>query len=112
MPGTSCVGGPSTQGHEVTETGTTQRILPHAVVQNFLIGTGGELELATAGSTRPITSRVSHAGGRHHDGLRADRADDRVPGSANADCAVRHGDAVCALDLPIGVEPMLTRPLV
>jgi hypothetical protein len=48
-------------GHEVTETGTTQRILPHAIVQNFVIGAGGELELATAGSTRPITSRDSHA---------------------------------------------------
>ena len=46
----------------VTETGTTQRILPHVIVQNFVIGAGGELELATAGSTRPITSRVSHAG--------------------------------------------------
>jgi hypothetical protein len=49
-------------GYTVTETGTTQRILAHAIGQDFVIGAGGEMELATAGSTRPITSRVSHAG--------------------------------------------------
>ena len=36
--------------------------MPRAILQNFVIGPSGELELATAGSTRPITSRVSHAG--------------------------------------------------
>ena len=41
----------------VTEFGTT-----HAIVHNFVIGADSEMELATAGSTRPITSRVSHAG--------------------------------------------------
>ena len=62
MPGSPLPNQLRQAGYEVTEIGTTQRILPHAIVQNFVIGAGGELELATAGSTRPITSRVSHAG--------------------------------------------------
>jgi len=33
-------------GYDVTEIGTTQRILSHAVEDKFVIGTGGELELA------------------------------------------------------------------
>jgi hypothetical protein len=41
---------------------TRQRILAQVIVQNFVIGAGGQMELATVGSTRPITSRVSHAG--------------------------------------------------
>jgi hypothetical protein len=49
-------------GYTVTETGQAQRILSHAVVDRYVIGAGGELELATAGSTRPISSTVSHAG--------------------------------------------------
>jgi hypothetical protein len=49
-------------GYEVSEIGVTQRILPHAVEQKFMIGAGGELELATAGSTQPITSTTTHAG--------------------------------------------------
>jgi hypothetical protein len=49
-------------GYEVTEIGTTQRILAHAVEQKFVIGTSGSLELATAGSSRPVTQTVTHAG--------------------------------------------------
>jgi len=62
LAGLDAAGRPARLGYDVTETGATQRILPTAIVQNFVIGTGGEMELATAGSTRPITSRVSHAG--------------------------------------------------
>jgi hypothetical protein len=49
-------------GYEVSEVGTTQRILPHAIEDKYVIGTGGVLELATAASTQPITRTVSHAG--------------------------------------------------
>jgi hypothetical protein len=49
-------------GYEVTEIDTTQRILTHAVVQDFVIGAGGQMELATAGSTRPVTQTTTHAG--------------------------------------------------
>lgn len=49
-------------GYLVTETGTTQRILPHAIEQRFVVGAGGDLELATAGSTRPISRVTTHAG--------------------------------------------------
>jgi hypothetical protein len=42
-------------GYQITEIGTTQRILPHAVEQRFVIGAGGELAAATTGSTRPIS---------------------------------------------------------
>lgn len=49
-------------GYDVTVIGQTQRILPHAIEQKFVIGAGGVLELATAGSTRPITQTTTHAG--------------------------------------------------
>jgi len=49
-------------GYTVVEIGTTQRILAHAIQQKFVIGAGGEMELATAGSTRPFTQTVTHAG--------------------------------------------------
>jgi hypothetical protein len=55
-------GCPDHAAYDIVEVGTTQRILPTAIQKNFVIGAGGEIELATAGSTRPITSRVSHAG--------------------------------------------------
>ena len=37
-------------------------MLAYPIVQNFVIGADGELEVATTGSMRPITSQVSHAG--------------------------------------------------
>src|ERR1700730_5525340 len=49
-------------GYLVSEIGTTQRILPHAIEDKYVIGAGGDLELVTAGSTRPITQTVTHAG--------------------------------------------------
>jgi hypothetical protein len=48
--------------YDVTETGETERILPTAIIDKFVIGTSGELELATEGSTRPITTVVTHPG--------------------------------------------------
>ncbi|MBR1298543.1 hypothetical protein [Bradyrhizobium sp. AUGA SZCCT0042] len=62
LPGSTLPDELRAAGYEVTEIGTTQRILPHAVEQRFVVGAGGELELATAGSTRPISHVVSHAG--------------------------------------------------
>jgi len=54
-------------GYIVDKIGTTERILPHAIKQQFEIGPDGTLELVTAGSTRP-TSVVRHwrrcSGGR------------------------------------------------
>jgi hypothetical protein len=49
-------------GYLVSETGTSQRILAHAIENKYVVGAGGVLELVTAGSTRPITSTVTHAG--------------------------------------------------
>jgi hypothetical protein len=46
----------------VTEIRQSQRILPHAIGDKYVIGAGGDLELATAGSTRPISQTVTHAG--------------------------------------------------
>ena len=51
-------------GYEVTKVGTTQRIIPIAISQKFVIGDGGELLPLTEGSTRPVTSVVTHAGVR------------------------------------------------
>jgi hypothetical protein len=62
LPGSTLPDQLRDNGYEITETGTTQRILPHAIEDKYVIGAGGDLELVTAGSTRPITSTVTHAG--------------------------------------------------
>ena len=49
-------------GYEVTETGTTQRILPHAVVEELVAHADGSFGPVTEGSTMPVTRRVTHAG--------------------------------------------------
>jgi hypothetical protein len=49
-------------GYVLEPDGEGQRILTNAITQQFAMGTGGELELVTAGSTRPISTTVTHAG--------------------------------------------------
>jgi hypothetical protein len=49
-------------GYDVVEIGEGQRILPHQITEKFVTRADGELELLTEGSTRPITSVVTHAG--------------------------------------------------
>jgi hypothetical protein len=48
--------------HIVVKTGTTKRILPHAVTQRFEISSSGALVLPTEGSTKPVTVTVTNAG--------------------------------------------------
>jgi hypothetical protein len=43
-------------------TGQTQRILPHAIVEKFETSSSGALVTAAEGSTKPMTTRVTHAG--------------------------------------------------
>jgi hypothetical protein len=62
LPGSPLADQLRDNGYEVTEIGTTQRILPHAIEDKYVIGAGGDLELVTAGSTQPITQTVTHAG--------------------------------------------------
>ena len=49
-------------GFEVQPAGFGERILPHAVVEYFSRSADGSLELMTEGSTKPVSSRVTHAG--------------------------------------------------
>jgi hypothetical protein len=42
--------------------GKTQRILPHAIVEKFETSSSGALVTAAEGSTKPVTTRVTHAG--------------------------------------------------
>jgi hypothetical protein len=49
-------------GYTVKRTGETQRILPHAIVENFVADRTGAFVPATAGSTRPTVHSVRHAG--------------------------------------------------
>jgi hypothetical protein len=49
-------------GFDVREIGESRRILPHAVVQKFVVRADGEREPLTPGSTRPVTSVVTGAG--------------------------------------------------
>jgi hypothetical protein len=62
LPGSTLPDELRARGYQVTEVGTAQRIIPHGIEQKFVIGAGGELELATSGSTRPITRTTTHAG--------------------------------------------------
>jgi hypothetical protein len=47
-------------GYDITEIGSAT--CPTPSMTGFVIGTGSELELVTAGSTRPITQIVTHTG--------------------------------------------------
>jgi hypothetical protein len=49
-------------GYIVEKTGQTQRILPHAIVEKFETSSSGALVTPTENSTKPVTTRVTHAG--------------------------------------------------
>jgi hypothetical protein len=49
-------------GYIVEQTGQTQRILPHVIVEKFETSSSGALVTAVEGSTKPVTTRVTHAG--------------------------------------------------
>ncbi|SHN87124.1 hypothetical protein SAMN05444170_7014 [Bradyrhizobium erythrophlei] len=49
-------------GYAVMKTGTTERILPHAIRQKFEIAPDGTLVPPTEGSTRPTSMTVTNAG--------------------------------------------------
>ena len=49
-------------GYDVQPAGFGERILPHSVVEYFSRSADGTLELMTEGSTKPVSSRVTHAG--------------------------------------------------
>ena len=50
------------RGYLVMKTGTSERILPHAIRQTFTIRADGELEPFTEGSSKPVTKVTRHAG--------------------------------------------------
>jgi hypothetical protein len=49
-------------GYIVEPIGPTQRILPHAIVEKFETSSSGALVTAVEGSTKPVTTRITHAG--------------------------------------------------
>jgi hypothetical protein len=49
-------------GYIVVPTGTTSRILPHAVRQAMTMSSSGALIAATEGSTKPVALHVTNAG--------------------------------------------------
>ena len=48
--------------YDVQPNGTGERILHSSVVEYFTMGADGTLSLLTEGSTKPVSSRVTHAG--------------------------------------------------
>jgi hypothetical protein len=49
-------------GYDVRDLGDGERILAAAIIEKFVTRADGELEPLTPGSTRPVTSTVTHAG--------------------------------------------------
>jgi hypothetical protein len=49
-------------GYDVVKTGTSERILPHAVAQQFEVSSSGVLVAPTKGSTKPISVQTTNAG--------------------------------------------------
>jgi hypothetical protein len=49
-------------GYDVTETGTTQRILANAIVDELVTLADGSFGPATQGSTEAVSRRTTHAG--------------------------------------------------
>jgi hypothetical protein len=64
LPGSPLPNALRARGYDVQrdEPAHGERILPHSIVEWFVRGGDGAFELATAGSTKPIASRVTHAG--------------------------------------------------
>ena len=49
-------------GYIVEPIGETQRILPHAITEELTTTSSGAMVPVTEGSTKPVTTRVTHAG--------------------------------------------------
>jgi hypothetical protein len=49
-------------GYIVERTGESQRILPNAIVEKFETSSSGALVAAVENSTKPVTTRITHAG--------------------------------------------------
>jgi hypothetical protein len=49
-------------GNVVEHTGQSQRILPHAITERFETSSSGALVAVVENSTKPVTTRVTHAG--------------------------------------------------
>jgi hypothetical protein len=49
-------------GYNVEAAGEGERILPHGIVQHFVVGADGEMLPLTAGSSRAAALTVTHAG--------------------------------------------------
>jgi hypothetical protein len=62
LPGSALPGQLAARGYDVVKTGTTERILPHAVAQRLETSSSGALVAPTEGSTKPVTVTVTKAG--------------------------------------------------
>jgi hypothetical protein len=62
LPGSPLPDQLAAQGYTVVPTGTTQRILAHAVAQPMTMSSSGALIAATEGSTKPVTMTITNAG--------------------------------------------------
>jgi hypothetical protein len=71
-------------GYVATEVARSERILPHAIRQQFAAGKDGEMEPLTIGSTRPVAMTVTHAG------IAAVIEYDLIPGGRRAGSADAH----------------------
>jgi hypothetical protein len=49
-------------GYSVEKTGTSERILPHAIAPKFETSSSGAFVPVTEGSTKPVTVTVTNAG--------------------------------------------------
>jgi hypothetical protein len=61
LPGSTLPGDIRSMGYDVRDLGDGERILPAAIIEKFSMNADGELEPLTPGSTRPVTSTVTHA---------------------------------------------------
>lgn len=64
LPGSPLPNALRARGYQVErdEPAHGERILPHSIVEWFVRGGDGTLELMTEGSTKPVASRFTHAG--------------------------------------------------
>jgi hypothetical protein len=62
LPGSALPDQLAAQGYTVVPTGTTQRILAHAVAQPMTMSSSGALVAAIENSTRPTTVVITNAG--------------------------------------------------
>jgi hypothetical protein len=62
LPGSTLPDDLRVLGHRVREAGEGERILSTAITEQFTRRADGELEPLTEGSTKPTTTRVTHAG--------------------------------------------------